>query len=46
MARQAGFGEFDDVLVAIGERSVDQRVRILVARRDLRGEAGAAEASV
>ena len=31
MAREAGLGEFDDMLVTIGERPIDQRIGILVS---------------
>ena len=41
MTRQARLGEFDDVLVAVGERLVDQHHIISVDRGDLGGGAAA-----
>jgi hypothetical protein len=42
VAVQRGFGEFDDVLVTIGERAFDRRFGIRLARRDFRDDTGAA----
>ena len=46
MARNAGLGEFDDVLVAVLDRLIYEQSRVGIPRRDLVGRRCAAECSI